>query len=45
MSVCDELNVCDEDTDGKEKSSDTLSDNRYRSARSDVEEDNVEDNI
>ena len=45
VTVCNELNVCDEDTDDKEKSSDTLSDNRCRSARSDVEEDIVEDSI
>ena len=45
VTVCDELNVCGEDTDDKEKSSDTLSDNRFKSARSDVEEDIVEDSI
>ena len=45
MTVCNELNVCDEDTDDKEKSSDTLSDNRCRSARSNVEEDIVKDSI
>ena len=41
VTAFDELNVCDEDTDDKEKSSDTLSDNRCRSERSDVEEDIV----
>ena len=45
VTVCDELNVCDEDTDDNEKSSDTLSDNRCRSTRSNVEEDVVMDSI